>query len=191
MAPTGRLTNIAPGKGGIERDPATLASHEMPGGTAAMLRRCLSLKASVHGSCIDVAVLADRVGHRVPTGFIDRNLILLVDARDGDGKPAQLTVGPSVPDAVPDFGSLPGKVFGKRLTGENITKPVPFWEPHDEVIDTRLFPGQTEHLRFEFSRPVRTVRIRLLYQRICSSSERIVETEWKAILYASAPQLVN
>ena len=27
MAPTGRMTNIAPGNGGVERDPATLANH--------------------------------------------------------------------------------------------------------------------------------------------------------------------
>jgi hypothetical protein len=178
MASTGRLTNIAPGKGGIERDPATLASHEMPGGTAAMLRRCLSLKASVQGGCIDVEVLADRVGHRVPTGFIDRNLILLVDARNGDGKPGRLTAGPTVPDAVPDFGSLPGKVFGKRAIGEKMTKPISFWQPHDDVLDTRLFPGQTERLHFEFSGPLGTVRIRLLYQRLWSSAERIVVAEW-------------
>ena len=40
MRPTGQLTNIAPGAGGIERDPQSLASHAfLPGGLASMLAR--------------------------------------------------------------------------------------------------------------------------------------------------------
>ena len=47
MAPTGRMTNIAPGHGGIARDPATLASHGFPGNQADMLRRCLAADVKV------------------------------------------------------------------------------------------------------------------------------------------------
>ena len=81
MTPTGKLTNIAPGKGGIERDPKTLASHDFPGGQAEMLRRCLKLSVRVRrveqGVRAEVEVTAENVGHRVPTGFIDRNLLLI------------------------------------------------------------------------------------------------------------------
>ncbi|MBW3597056.1 MAG: cytochrome c family protein, partial [Planctomycetes bacterium] len=45
MTPTGRMTNIAPGAGGVERDSATLASHTfLPGGRESMLRRCLKVE---------------------------------------------------------------------------------------------------------------------------------------------------
>ena len=44
MAPTGRMTNIAPGHGGLERDPWTLANHRFfDGSQIAMLRRCLNV----------------------------------------------------------------------------------------------------------------------------------------------------
>ncbi len=86
MAPTGRMTNVARGAGGIERDPLTLASHDLlPGGKEAMLRRCLSVavetKKSADGWQLEVRVMAQNVGHRVPTGFIDRHLMLVVSAR--------------------------------------------------------------------------------------------------------------
>ena len=45
MTPTGKMTNIAPGQGGIERDPKTLASHVMFAGSQAdMLKQSLKVK---------------------------------------------------------------------------------------------------------------------------------------------------
>ena len=88
------MTNFAPGKGGSARDPLTLASHAMPD-AADLLRRSLHL--DVHASrngasvAVDVELLARNVGHRVPTGFIDRHLLLIVTALDRSGSaPAQL-----------------------------------------------------------------------------------------------------
>src|SRR5262249_37185986 len=84
MAPTGGMTNMAPGKGGLERDPATLGNHRFfMGSQGDMLRRCLRLDVRLHpNGRAEVAVQADAVGHRVPTGFIDRNLILVLEAFD-------------------------------------------------------------------------------------------------------------
>src|SRR5205823_3540611 len=81
MAPTGALTNLAPGKGGIERDPATLANHRFfAGSQQEMLRRCLHVTIEVASSGAgvraDVEVRAEQVGHRVPTGFVDRHVVL-------------------------------------------------------------------------------------------------------------------
>ena len=46
MKPTGRMTNIAPGHGGLRRDPATLANHRFfDGSQADMLRRCVQVSA--------------------------------------------------------------------------------------------------------------------------------------------------
>ena len=44
MKPTGKMTNMAPGHGGVERDPMTLANHRFfDGSREDMLRRCLQL----------------------------------------------------------------------------------------------------------------------------------------------------
>ena len=60
MTPTGTLRNLAPGKGGIDRAPATLANHRFfAGSQEEMLRRCLKVK-----------VVLSREGYRV-TGFAE------------------------------------------------------------------------------------------------------------------------
>jgi hypothetical protein len=177
MAPSGKLTNIAPGHGGIERDARSLASHTTPGGTPEMLRRCLSIKASLKQNVVMVEVLASQVGHRVPTGFIDRNLFLRVDAQDKDGKPLQQVAGPVLPEAVFDLAGTPGKLFAKLLTNGQSTKPIPFWRPDHESSDTRLWPGQADHVRFEFDGPIEVVRVALYYQRLWGRDERITISE--------------
>src|SRR5262249_50049575 len=100
MAPTGKLTNLAPGKGGIARDPSTLASHRFPGGQADLLKRCLSVAIDIQPAPgvvrAEVSVRA-AAGHRVPTGFVDRNLLLLVDAFDHVGQAVPLATGPTLP----------------------------------------------------------------------------------------------
>src|SRR5438552_7809088 len=72
MAPTGKMTNIAPGKGGIEREPRTLGNHRFfAPSQAEMLRGCLhvSTEAIPRADGLEATVLvqADNVGHRVPT----------------------------------------------------------------------------------------------------------------------------
>src|SRR5207244_3382643 len=83
MAPTGRLTNLAPGHGGIDRDPRTLGNHRFfRGSQAQMLRACVRVATSLRRERgevrAEVCVRAEGVGHRVPTGFIDRHLLLVV-----------------------------------------------------------------------------------------------------------------
>src|SRR5262249_49801825 len=100
MAPTGAMTNLAPGKGGVERDPQTLASHALPGGAAEMLRKCLKLDVEAYQdreqTMVTTTLRADRVGHRVPTGFIDRHLVLIVEAEDAQGKHVDAAAGPKL-----------------------------------------------------------------------------------------------
>lgn len=170
MTPTGKLTNVAPGKGGIERDPLTLASHVFPGGQADMLRRCLhlDLKLTQDGRRLraDVAVRATDVGHRVPTGFIDRNLVLVVEGRDEAGKAVELAEGPALPPAAGKaLAGKPGWLYAKLLRGADGRTPAPFWVRPGETTDTRLLPEQTDRRSFVF--PVQTVQVhaRLLYHR--------------------------
>jgi hypothetical protein len=170
MAPTGRLTNLAPGKGGIERDPRTLASHAFPGGTPEMLRRCLRLsvvlRQDAKGVRAEVEARAEDVGHRVPTGFIDRNLLLVVEALDGAGKHVPLREGPILPAAAgKELAGRPGRLYAKVLHGPEGGGPVPFWVAHGDLADTRLVPGRPDRRAFTFPAGVRQVRARLLYRR--------------------------
>jgi hypothetical protein len=170
MAPTGRFTNIAPGKGGIRRDPSTLASHHFPGGGPEMLRRALTLSVTMDGRSslvqATVSILAHNVGHRVPTGFPDRNLVLVVDGVDDSGKVSLLQAGPRLPDrAGREVAGRPGKLFAKQLKDLHATGPAPFWRADPEFPDTRLVPDRPERSQFTFAAGTRRLRVRLLYRR--------------------------
>jgi hypothetical protein len=171
MAPTGLLSNIAPGKGGIPRDPKTLASHRLfTGSQADMLRRCL--KVAVVATCgseavrVEVEVRAEQVGHRVPTGFVDRNLLLIVEAIGMDGKPVSARTGPKLPPAAGKASSgLPGRLYAKLLKDWDGRSPVPFWRADPEAVDTRLVPGRTDASVYTFLPSAERVRLRLVYRR--------------------------
>jgi hypothetical protein len=167
MKPTGTMRNIAPGKGGINRDPRTLASHVFPGGDAAMLGR--SVKVDVRwdkGRSVHVTVRAEGVGHRVPTGFVDRHLILVVEAIGKGDAALPLTDGHVLPAAAGSgLTRKPGKLFAKLLLDEDGNGPLPFWRLPERMSDTRLVPGRGDTIRFEFTDPPRRVRVRLIYRR--------------------------
>jgi len=170
MAPTGRMTNIAPGQGGIVRRPMTLASHAFPGRQIDMLRGCLSLDlavaAAAEGVRATATVTADNVGHRVPTGFIDRNLVLVLEARDADGRPTALRHGRTLPaHAGKGVAGRPGLLFAKQLVSAEGKLPSPFWLPHEEITDTRLHPGKSQSASFQFAPGTSHIQARLLYRR--------------------------
>jgi len=170
MAPDGAMTNIAPGHGGVERDPGAISNHRFAGGTREMLQRALSVEMKSRRLAdrvvVDVEVLAQQAGHRVPTGFPDRNLVLLVEAFDAEDGPLDPLSGPSLPDhAGAEVAGRAGKLFAKQLTDENGNSPAPFWRSITDVVDTRLFPEQADHSRYEFPLATASLRVRLLYRR--------------------------
>jgi hypothetical protein len=166
MAPTGLMTNIAPGKGGIERDPQTLANHHTQGGQAEMLRRCLTLQVRTNAPGeIEIEVAAQNVGHRVPTGFPDRQVILVVEGFDATDKHVPLLDGPRLPASVGKWQGLPGRLYAKQLFGEGERTPTPFWLPILKTQDTRLIPEQPDRQTFQFPVNVRRVRVQLWYRR--------------------------
>ncbi len=170
MAPSGKLTNIAPGKGGIERDPRTLASHTFPGGQRDLLRRGLAVSATAEreadGVRVRVEVRADGVGHRAPTGFVDRNLVLVVEAFGAAGEALPPRDGPRLPGvAGKGFAGRPGRLYAQLLRGPGGEKPVPFWLGQAEALDSRLTPGQPDLSTYRFPAATARVRVRLLYRR--------------------------
>jgi len=170
MAATGKLTNIAPGKGGLERDPSTLASHALPGANVGMLQQCLHVDTAVQrredNVLVDVALTAHNVGHRVPTGFIDRQLLLIVEAFDKAGRSVPLREGPQLPSSAGEkLDGTAGKLFAKQLTGENGQTPSPFWLPHTKLSDTRLTPERPDRSAYRFGSGATAVRVRIVYRR--------------------------
>lgn len=177
MAPSGKLTNIAPMSGGIERDPRTLASHTfLPGGRAAMLRRALAVSVAIdrQPASVDVSVRleAHEVGHRLPTGFIDRQLLLIVEAIDAEGHAAGALGGGSLPPATgTELSGKAGRIFSKLLTDEDGNSPAPFWRAGVRMTDTRLLPDEPAACNFTFPIEAASVQVRLIYRRLWGGVE--------------------
>jgi Cytochrome c554 and c-prime len=178
MRPTGHLTNIAPGKGGIERDPGTLGNHRFfAGSREEMLKNCVRLSVRLEhtpgGTQAAVALRTEGVGHRVPTGFIDRHLILTVEGFDRTNRPVRLMRGPTLPGpAGQALAGRAGKLYGRLLHDFDGHGPAPFWRANPEVADTRLSPGQADHLRFEFPPELHRLRVRVIYRRFWQAVAR-------------------
>lgn len=182
MKPSGKMTNIAPEAGGVERDPQTLASHELfPGGKEAMLKRSVTVqveqRANATENSIHVAISAANVGHRVPTGFIDRHLILVVQAFAPENEKLRVS-GPALSQVAGSFSGEAGALFGQVLIGENGESPIPFWQPVIEHLDTRLIPGKTQELVFKASKRAARVHVRLIYRKFWESVAK--EKGWPA-----------
>ncbi len=169
MAPTGAMTNIAPGRGGVERDPRTLASHDFPGVTGDMLRRALKLSVQseplADGWRIETTIDPQDVGHRVPTGFVDRHLVLRVQAWDAQGNLIAHADGPTLPASARPWQGQAGFLYAKRLVGTDGRTPIPFWLPVAEVIDTRLFPGRIDRRSFVFPATAKRAEVQLWHRR--------------------------
>lgn len=172
MKPTGRMTNMAPGHGGIRRDPSTLANHRFFGGSQAeMLRR--AVKASVRFERqpdrvrARVQLWTEGVGHRLPTGFVDRHLVLVVEGQNSEGQTVPVRAGPKVPALAGDeWAGKPGRLYAKVLRDFEGRSPVPFWlAAPDPPPDTRLVPGKVEEEIFDFPTTLTHLRLRILYRR--------------------------
>jgi hypothetical protein len=165
MASTGKMTNIAPGHGGIDRDPLSLGNHRFFATSQLdMLRKSLDLTIRPEyrsdGIRIRIELLATNVGHRIPTGFIDRQLILVIEGVDSvSGTRLPIHVGKSL-------SGKPGYVFAKFLTNGKEDRPAPFWDADPSTLtDTRLIPGQPYRGEFLFSGKTKELTIKLIHRR--------------------------
>jgi hypothetical protein len=171
MKPTDRMTNIAPGKGGIQRDPKKLGNHRFfDGSREQMLRRCLRLDGSMvpeaGGVRFTLKLRPEGVGHRVPTGFVDRHLVLSVEGLDPEGQRVEPVAGPRLPAvAGAELEGRPGRVFAKLLKDDQGHSPAPFWKADLDPEDTRLKPGRAEQVEYRFPASVHTFRVRLIHRR--------------------------
>ena len=189
MRPDGMMTNVAPGFGGIERAPDQLASHQLlPGGRPSMLKNCIDVQSRLvmtdSGPQVQVTVQTHDVGHQVPTGFVDRHLILLVEAFDANQQPIAPNLGEQLPAAVgPDWADKAGSVFAKQLVAPDGSTPVPFWTAGVRWQDTRLRPDHRATYTYGFPPTAARFRVRLVYRRFWYAT--MTDMRW-----ASAPMSI-
>jgi hypothetical protein len=197
MKPDGVMSNMAPGSGGIERDAVTLASHQLfPDGKAAMLKNCIEVDVQVDrvdlNSTASITLTATNVGHRVPTGFVDRHIILVVEAIDTKGNTVAPLSGPILPESCGSFVGRLGRLFAKQLFGESGESPIPFWQEVFNMTDTRLVPEQATKTQFEFPPEAESIRVRVIYRRFWEAVEQ--EKGWPdgaIIVYDQVHQLTG
>ena len=174
------ITNAAPGKGGVERDPAAIHNHNMTV-DAGLLRNSLTMDASAkiqNGKVVvHVTLINDKTGHHVPSDSPLRHLILLVEARDSRGAALKQLGGPKLPDWCGmgevnkgHYAGLPGKTYA-RLLKEKWTDVFPtgaYWNHTELISDNRLAAFATDTATFTFAgtdRKKAMITVTLLYRR--------------------------
>ena len=161
MAPTGVDYFVYPDSGGLIRPPQLIASHLQPGASdVALLRETVSMTLSAHQTLgrleVEVAITNNGAGHHVPTDFVGRHMILVVEARGTGGLPLPQESGPTVPAWGGSQSGLPGKAFAKLLgdirTGE--WPVVSYWRPTTIISDNRIAALGTNRSAYGFALPL-------------------------------------
>lgn len=183
-----------PDKGGLKRNPATLAGHRMPGARdVELLRNAVTLtleaESAAEGIRVKTKVVNDQTGHHVPTDFPLRHVMLVVRAYGKDGSMLPLKSGSVLPEwcgsgnpSDGNYAGLPGKVFIKLLeevwTGVSPTGA--YWNPTRVVIDTRLEAFKPDFGEFLFAAPKSggaRIEAALIYRR---ADKKLMEQKgWK------------
>ncbi len=172
-----------PEKGGLKRDPDTLAGHRMPGARDLdLLQNSVSLtleaERTTEGLRVRTKVINDQTGHHVPTDTPLRHVILVVRAYDSGASELPLKKGAVLPEwcgaGDPNDGNyagLPGKVYVKLLeekwSGDSPTAA--YWNPTRVVIDTRIGAFESDAGEFLFDAPdsgEARVKAVLIYRRV-------------------------
>jgi hypothetical protein len=176
------LTNVAPGKGGVERDPGAIHAHTFPGAASqSLLQNALTMQVSASREgeqiMVHVTLANDKTGHHIPSDSPLRHMILLVEAKDEQGNMLAQVAGERVPEwgGVGDqrkgyYAGLPGKAFAKVLAElwTNVSPTGAYWNQTSLVSDNRLAAFATDTSRYIFAAPPTgsvKITVRLIYRR--------------------------
>jgi hypothetical protein len=181
MRPNGVTRNFAPGRGGVDRDPATIPTHAFPGAASeTLLRDAVDMRAEAvrlaREVIVSVAITNDGSGHHVPTDSPLRQMLLVVRATDDRGVPLDLISGPKLPNwagtrraAAGHYAGMPGRGFAKILRDlwTGTTPSVAYWKPTRIVEDTRIAALATDWSKYRFAAGKRSCRVEvtLLFRR--------------------------
>ncbi len=182
MPPRGNDHFVRFDKGGRQRDPSTVFSHDMTV-TPALLQQAITLQAQAerleNQVTVTVTLTNTGAGHHVPTDSPLRQMILLVQA-DAAGTSLPLLNGPVLPEwaGVGDasqgyYAGLPGTLYAKTLQEmwTEVTPTGAYWNPTRILSDNRIPALESDTTRYVFdaspiaeSSPI-TIRVQLLYRR--------------------------
>ncbi|MCP4534452.1 MAG: hypothetical protein GY831_24935, partial [Delftia sp.] len=112
------------------------------------------------GLLVQVAITNSGAGHHVPTDSPLRNLILLVQARDEQGRMLDYVGRQVVPDwggvgdpAQGNYAGQPGKGFAKVLQDADGNAPAPQWRSTEIIYDNRIAALATDVSHYAFAAP--------------------------------------
>jgi len=176
------IINVAPGTGGVERDPLAIPAHTFPGASnVELLQNSVTMTASARREggqvVVDVTIVNDKTGHHIPTDSPLRQVILLVDAKDGQGQTLSLLKGETIPEwggvGDPNLGyyaGLPGKGYAKilRELWTEIEPTGSYWNPTRIVSDNRIAAFASDTSTYTFTAPPDgkvSVKVTLLFRR--------------------------
>jgi hypothetical protein len=176
------LTNLAPGNGGLERDPAAIHAHiDLGAADPDFLRDAISLRvsASNDGGQVEVMVTVrnEKAGHHYPTDSPLRHLLLVVEATDGTGAALEQVGGPRLPEwaGVGDatrghLAGLPGQAYAKILeeSWTGISPTGAYWNNVRLVSDNRLAALASDTTSYTFRQSAADdahVTVTLLFRR--------------------------
>lgn len=177
MPADGVTTNVAPGFGGVERDPQTIHAHTMPGAASeALLQNTVTLTLTVQpaaGILSATVTLANvGAGHHVPTDHPGRHLILTVSATGDQQQPLPQVAGSAVPDWGGAQAGRPGKAYAKVLrdAATGAEPVVSYWRQALIAGDNRLPAFGRDTSTYAFAVPAAggtvTVRAELRFRRL-------------------------
>ncbi|MBT3338160.1 MAG: carboxypeptidase regulatory-like domain-containing protein [Anaerolineae bacterium] len=185
MPPRGATQFAITEAGGLERDPATIFSHKMPGAAdAELLQNALTMNVNAHQAegkvVVEVELINDKTGHHIPTDSPLRQLILLVQVTDENGENLEQIEGSVIPKwggiGNPNEGyyaGLPGNGHAKILMElwTEISPTGAYWNPTHILSDNRIpaMESDTTTYIFQTSENLETsevsVEVKLLFRR--------------------------
>jgi hypothetical protein len=183
MPPLGVRQFATTEAGGLERDPATIFSHRMPGAAdEKLLQNALTMNVKAHCNdnrvVVEIELVNDKTGHSIPTDSPLRHLILLVEVTDENGENLDQLEGPTIPawGGIGDYeegyyAGVPGTAYAKILQ-ELWTEVSPtgsYWNPTSILSDNRIPAMGSDKTMYTFQtrETLKTakVSVTLLYRR--------------------------
>ena len=175
---------VFPEKGGQERDYYAVRSHRMPGtNDEQLLQNAVTMTGTVQVASgklqVAVSITNDQTGHSVPTDSPLRHLLLIVEAKDSNGRPLRLQQGGTLPNWAGNYAGQPGRYFAKLLRDKSSgdMPTAAYWREIELVEDTRIAALATDRSNYTFAAPARgaaTIEVRLIYRR---AYQQLIE--WK------------
>ena len=175
---------VFPDKGGQKRNYYAVRSHRMPGtNDEQLLQNAVTMTGTAQvasgGLRVAVSITNDQTGHSVPTDSPLRHLLLVVTAKDSNGRPLRLQGGETLPDWAGNYAGQPGRYFAKVLRDKSSgeTPTAAYWREIELVEDTRIAALATDRSQYTFAVPAgqaATVEVKLLYRR---AYQQLIE--WK------------